>query len=97
VIAAWAPARASRCRARPHDCPGRFDHALVEAYERRAPNLIAEHAWRIAQSFAKFYAACPILTPQPPERASRLALATLVPTQLELALDLLGIEVPERM
>jgi arginyl-tRNA synthetase len=74
-----------------------FDHALVEAYERRAPNLIAEHAWRIAQSFAKFYAACPILTAEPAVRASRLALATLTLTQLELALDLLGIEVPERM
>jgi len=74
-----------------------FDHTLVEAYERRAPNLIAEHAWRIAQSFAKFYAACPILTAEPALRASRLALATLVMTQLELALDLLGIAVPERM
>jgi arginyl-tRNA synthetase len=30
-------------------------------------------------------------------RASRLALATLVLTQLELALDILGIAVPERM
>ena len=38
-----------------------FDHTLVEAYDRRAPNLIADHAFRLAQSFARFYAACPVL------------------------------------
>jgi arginyl-tRNA synthetase len=74
-----------------------FDHALAEAYDKRAPNLIAEHAWRLGQSFAKFYAACPILTAQAPVRASRLALAALFLKQLELALDLLGIEAPQRM
>jgi arginyl-tRNA synthetase len=75
-----------------------FDRTLTEAYARRAPNLIADHAYRLAHSFAKFYAACPVLAaPTPQMAASRLALAALTLKQLELALDLLGIAVPERM
>jgi arginyl-tRNA synthetase len=75
-----------------------FDHAATEAYERRAPNLIAEHAYRLAQSFSKFYAACPVLAAaDETQRGSRLALVTATLAQLELALDLLGIETPERM
>jgi arginyl-tRNA synthetase len=74
-----------------------FDHAATEAYDKRAPNLIADHAFRLAQTFARFYAACPVLTAEPDVRASRLALAALTLRQLELALDLLGIATPERM
>ncbi|MCC7267685.1 MAG: arginine--tRNA ligase [Caulobacteraceae bacterium] len=74
-----------------------FDSALAEAYDKKAPNFIADHAYRLAQAFSKFYAACPILIAQPPVRASRLALAEATLKQLELALDLLGIETPERM
>ena len=75
-----------------------FDRTLERAYERRAPNLIADHAYRLAHTFAKFYAACPVLAADTPAaRASRLALATLTLKQLELSLDLLGIEAPERM
>jgi arginyl-tRNA synthetase len=75
-----------------------FDHAVTEAYDRRAPNLIAEHAYRLAQSFSKFYAACPVLAADTEaERASRLTLASTTLAQLEQALDLLGIETPERM
>ncbi|HEX8232508.1 MAG TPA: arginine--tRNA ligase [Caulobacteraceae bacterium] len=75
-----------------------FDHALAEAYDKRAPNFVADHAYRLAQSFSKFYAACPVLAaPDPLVRASRLALAQATMKQLELALQLLGIETPERM
>jgi arginyl-tRNA synthetase len=75
-----------------------FDHAVTEAYDRRAPNLIAEHAYRLAQSFSKFYAACPILVAATDDlKASRLAVARTALAQLERALDLLGIETPDRM
>ena len=74
-----------------------FEAALAEAYDRYAPNALAEHAYRLAQAFSKFYAACPILQAEPDVRASRLALATAALRQLERALDLLGIAVPERM
>jgi arginyl-tRNA synthetase len=75
-----------------------FDHTLAEAYDKCAPNLVADHAFRLAQAFSKFYAACPVLVADTAElKASRLALAALSLRQLELSLDLLGISAPERM
>ena len=75
-----------------------FDAATADAYDKRSPNLIAEHAYRLAQSFSKFYAACPILVaPDEATRGSRLALAAATLHQLETALRLLGIETPDRM
>jgi arginyl-tRNA synthetase len=75
-----------------------FDAAVSEAYDKRAPHFIAEHAYRLAQSFSKFYAACPVLAaPDAATRGSRLALSAAALKQLELALDLLGIATPERM
>lgn len=75
-----------------------FDQAVSEAYDKRAPHVVAEHAYRLAQSFSKFYAACPVLAAgDDASRASRLGLAGATLSQLERALDLLGIETPERM
>ncbi|MDG2530467.1 arginine--tRNA ligase [Caulobacter endophyticus] len=75
-----------------------FEGALSEAYDKKAPNFVAEHAYKLAQGFSKFYAACPILSAEEPAvRASRLTLAQTALKQLELALDLLGVETPERM
>ncbi|AYV46383.1 arginine--tRNA ligase [Caulobacter flavus] len=75
-----------------------FEGALGEAYDKKAPNFVAEHAYKLAQGFSKFYAACPILgADDPAVRASRLTLAQTALKQLELALDLLGVEAPERM
>jgi arginyl-tRNA synthetase len=75
-----------------------FDAATAEAYDKKAPNFIADHAFKLAQAFSKFYAACPIMSAESDAlRGSRLRLARTTLEQLELALDLLGIETPERM
>jgi arginyl-tRNA synthetase len=75
-----------------------FDAAAADAYDKRAPHALAEHAYRLAQVFSRFYAACPVLgADDAPTRASRLAFAQATLRQLELALDLLGIEIPDRM
>jgi len=75
-----------------------FGHAAAEAYDKRAPHFVAEHAYRLAQGFSKFYAACPVLTAaDEASRASRLALSATTLRQLEIALDILGIDTPERM
>ena len=74
-----------------------FEGALTEAYDKKAPHTVAEHAYRLSQAFSKFYAACPMLSAEPAVRSSRLALAATALRQLECALDLLGISVPERM
>ena len=75
-----------------------FSSAVSDAYDKRMPHLIAEHAYRVATSFSKFYAACPVLAQgHEATRASRLALAQAALLQLEKALYLLGIQTPERM
>src|SRR5690606_4838807 len=74
-----------------------FDGALRTAYDKKAPHFLAEHAFNLAQAFSGFYTNCPILPSEGTTRASRLALAAATLKQLTLTLDLLGIDVPERM
>ncbi|MBL8549187.1 MAG: arginine--tRNA ligase [Hyphomonadaceae bacterium] len=75
-----------------------FDAALAQAYEKRAPHFLAEHAFTLAQTFSGFYTHCPILQAGfEATRASRLTLAAATLRQLESSLQLLGIATPERM
>jgi arginyl-tRNA synthetase len=75
-----------------------FEHALRGAYSKRAPHILADHTYQVAGAFSAFYAACPILgADNDALRASRLTLAQATLNQLVIALDLLGIEAPERM
>ncbi len=75
-----------------------FDNALRETYLKRAPNLLADHVYRLAQAFSKFYAACPVLVGDDAGvKVSRLGLVTLTCKQLELGLDLMGLTAPEQM
>jgi arginyl-tRNA synthetase len=75
-----------------------FAQAVSEAYDKRMPHIIAEHAYRLAQAFSKFYAACPVLiAPDASTKSSRLTLSKAALDQLETALTLLGIDTPERM
>ena len=75
-----------------------FQQAVSEAYDKKAPHFVAEHAYRLAQAYSKFYAACPVLSAKDAAiKASRLALSQTTLKQLEQALELLGIETPERM
>jgi arginyl-tRNA synthetase len=74
-----------------------FDSALRAAYDKRAPHFLAEHAYTLAQAFSGFYANCPIMQSEAAVRASRLALAGAVLKQLTISLDLLGLEIPDRM
>jgi arginyl-tRNA synthetase len=75
-----------------------FERALRNAYDKRAPNFLTDHAYSLAQAFSAFYAACPVLAAEDAAvRGSRLALAALTLKQLEIALDLLGLQAPEQM
>jgi arginyl-tRNA synthetase len=75
-----------------------FADALRDAYERRLPHLLCDHAFTLAQTFSKFYAACRIVDePDAATRASRLALASAAGGQLDHVLSLLGFSAPERM
>lgn len=75
---------------------------LPEIFERsadhRAPNHLAEYAYELVADFNRFYEACHILSESDGARqASWLTLVETALRQLVLVLDLLGIEIPERM
>ncbi|HEU0161250.1 MAG TPA: arginine--tRNA ligase [Rhizomicrobium sp.] len=71
---------------------------MAGAEDKRAPNMLCEYAFELAQNFSRFYSEHHILSePDPALRAARLGLCALVLAVLTRVLDLLGIEVPERM
>lgn len=75
-----------------------LNDALRGAYDKRMPHILCDHAYSLAQAFSSFYAAAPILVESDPaKKASRLALAMATLAQLDLALNLIGIDTPERM
>jgi arginyl-tRNA synthetase len=61
------------------------------------PNVLANYLFELANNFHAFYEACPVLKSEEPARSSRLALCSLTARTLQRGLELLGIEVPERM
>jgi len=68
------------------------------AEEKRAPNMLCDYAFTLAQTFSRFYAAHHILSESDGAlRAARLGLAALTLSVLAGVLDILGIAVPERM
>jgi len=71
---------------------------LSAAEDKRAPNLLCEYAFELAQNFSRFYGEHHVLSePDAALRAARLGLCVLVLDVLTHILGLLGIEVPERM
>lgn len=76
----------------------RLPHVLERAADLRAPNVLAEYAYDVATDFSRFYEHCHILTEESGTRqASWLTLVETTLRTLTLLLDLLGIEIPERM
>jgi len=76
----------------------RLPEVVDRAITLRAPNHVAEFAYEVAGRFNRFYDTCHILSETDAERRSSwLSLAGWALSALELLLDLLGIEVPDRM
>jgi arginyl-tRNA synthetase len=72
--------------------------ALQAAEDKRAPNVLCDYAFTLAQNFSRFYAEHHILSESDADlRAARLGLSALTLAVLARILDLLGIEVPQRM
>lgn len=74
-----------------------YPTALDAALESYSPHKLCTYVYGLATDFTAFYEHCPILKADEPLRSSRLALADLTARVLAHALDLLGIEAPERM
>ena len=72
--------------------------ALLSAETKRAPHLICDYVFTLAQNFSRFYTEHHILRETDEGlRAARLGLCTLTLASLKRMLSVLGIDVPERM
>jgi arginyl-tRNA synthetase len=74
-----------------------FAEVVPQALNDFRPNVLANYLFELANSFHVFYEACPVLKSEEPVRGSRLALSELTGRVLQRGLDLLGIQVPEKM
>ncbi|MGH8911328.1 MAG: DALR anticodon-binding domain-containing protein, partial [Acidimicrobiia bacterium] len=76
----------------------RLPEVVERAVDLRAPNHVAEYSFDLAGAFNRFYDACHVLSESDTaRRGGWLALCQLTLDSLTRLLDLLGIEVPERM
>ncbi|HLF61869.1 MAG TPA: arginine--tRNA ligase [Acidimicrobiia bacterium] len=76
----------------------RLPEVIQRTIDLRSPNHVAEFAYGVAGRFNRFYDTCHILSePDPARQASWLALSGWALRALERLLDLLGIEIPDRM
>lgn len=75
----------------------KFPEIIEKAAETYKPNLVADHIFDLAQKFSSFYNATPILKSGDKLVSSRLKLSKTVAETIKEGLDLLGIEVVERM
>jgi arginyl-tRNA synthetase len=72
--------------------------AAVEAVATQTrPHLLCDYLYDLAGAFSTFYGEQPVLKAEPRLRASRLSLCRLTARALRQGLDLLGIEVLDRM
>ena len=77
---------------------GSLDYAVDAAIGAQEPAFVTKYAFQLAQSFNNFYHKHHILSEEDAQkRAFLLSLTELVESQLVRALDLLGIETPDKM
>jgi arginyl-tRNA synthetase len=75
-----------------------FEAALNGALETFSPHKLCTYLYELASTYTSFYEACPVLrAADEASRTSRLVLCDLTARILARGLDLLGIEVPQRM
>jgi arginyl-tRNA synthetase len=75
-----------------------FGTVVHEVATTLQPHRLCTYLYGLSTAFSAFYEACPVLkAPSESERNSRMALSHLTARVLAHGLDLLGIEVPERM
>ncbi len=75
----------------------RFPSSLHRAVEQRRPNLLTDYLFELASAYNRFYQTVPFLRAPDGIRESRLRLCILVARTLKLGLNLIGVDVLERM
>jgi arginyl-tRNA synthetase len=76
----------------------KLPETLELAASELKPNILTDYLFDLANTFSTFFEECPVLKAESPERRdSRLALGDLTARTLKFGLNLLGIEVIDRM
>jgi arginyl-tRNA synthetase len=76
----------------------KFNEAMELSFAGMAPNKVCEYIYDLSNLFNKFYHENKIISAEDSEKKmSWISLITLTSDVLETCLDLLGIEVPDRM
>lgn len=75
-----------------------LSEVVENAARNYTPHVICDHAYKLAQAFSSFYGNTHILSEEnAAQKQSWLTLSAMVLAQLELMLDLIGVNVPQRM
>ncbi|MBE6457473.1 MAG: arginine--tRNA ligase [Alphaproteobacteria bacterium] len=76
-----------------------FERVLENAFAQRATDMIANYTYDLCQLINTFYHNCPILRDDVPEnvRAGRLHIVQIARATLLMAIDLMGLIVPDEM
>ena len=75
-----------------------FPQVVAEAGRTYSPALIANYTYDLVKQYNQFYHDCSILREENPAvRSLRLVICRNVARVIETAMNLLGIQVPERM
>lgn len=74
-----------------------LNEAIAAVETELLPNRLCQYLFELSQKFNQFYDRCPVLQAAEPLRTSRLLLCDFTARILKLGLNLLGIQVLERM
>src|SRR6267143_52404 len=74
-----------------------FGEVVPAVLDGFRPNVLANYLYELAAVYHVFYEQCPVLSAATDQRNQRLLLSDLFARTLKLGLQLLGIDVPERM
>lgn len=75
-----------------------LEDAIAAVGDELFPNRLCQYLFELSQKFNTFYDACPVLKAEDEvTKSSRLILCDLTARSVKLGLNLLGIEVLERM
>lgn len=74
-----------------------FPMYVLKSAETYKPNIIADYLFELAKKFNSFYNSCPILSEEKEILNSRVVLSDITAQTLKMGLNLLGIDVMDRM
>jgi len=74
-----------------------FPKIIDDSLKQLKPNIVANYAYLLAQSFTEFYHNCPVKDAEQELKKARIALVKATKQVIKNALNILGIEAPDQM